>query len=440
MAIGVRILSNNLSGQTTNVTYLPDTGGTISLGTQIIPFNYISSYYYGIFECYVPTYGYTYSLNVPGPTPTPTITPTQTATATPTPTVTPGLSPTTTETQTPTPTQTPSNTETSTPTPTQTPTNTVTPTSTETPTPTPTKTSTQTPTPTETLTSTPTETPTETPTNTVTPTPTETLTSTPTETPTQTPTQTSSETPTQTPTETPTQTPTPTNTRYYFLVYSGLTNDDACWQTNTTTVYGNNPEFDLSSEFWNVLNGPSTIDMTGFIQDYINNYVVELDSQGSVIGFGSLCVTQTPTTTQTPTNTETPTNTPTNTPTQTQTQTQTPSQTPTLTPGINITLINNSTGSASIDSFEDSLGVVTLQNVIGSFPVTIGNRLYGYQPGTSSSPFITIRGSGSIKYTLVVNGVDILRNQTTTVPADMPASAVSAPLSSTDVIVVTITD
>ena len=205
MAIGVRILSNNLSGQTTNVTYLPDTGGTISLGTQVIPFNYISSYYYGIFECYVPTYGYTYSLNVPGPTPTPTITPTQTSTSTPTPTVTPGLSPTSTETQTPTPTET----------------------------------LTQTPTPTETFTSTPTETPTETPTNTVTP----------------------------TPTETPTQTPTPTNTRYYFLVVSGLTNDDACWETNTTTVYGNNPEFDLSSEFWNVLNGPSTIDMTGFIQD-----------------------------------------------------------------------------------------------------------------------------------------------------------------------------
>jgi hypothetical protein len=91
------------------------------------------------------------------------------------------------------------------------------------------------------------------------------------------------------------------------LVYSGLTNDDACWQTNTTTVYGNNPEFDLSSEFWNVLNGPSTIDMTGFIQD--SNYVVELDSQGSVIGFGSLCVTQTPTPSQTPTNTQTPTQT-----------------------------------------------------------------------------------------------------------------------------------
>ena len=39
MAIGVRILSENLSGQTTNVTYLPDTGGTIDLGSKVFPFN-----------------------------------------------------------------------------------------------------------------------------------------------------------------------------------------------------------------------------------------------------------------------------------------------------------------------------------------------------------------------------------------------------------------
>jgi hypothetical protein len=32
MSIGIRILSNNLSGQTTNVTYFPDTGGTIDWG------------------------------------------------------------------------------------------------------------------------------------------------------------------------------------------------------------------------------------------------------------------------------------------------------------------------------------------------------------------------------------------------------------------------
>ena len=111
MAIGVRILSDNLSGQTTNVTYFPDTGGTIDLGTQVFPFNYISSYYYGTYNCYVPTYDYTYSLDILGPTPTPT----ETETPTPTPTETETPTPTPTETETPTPT--PTNTETTTPTP-----------------------------------------------------------------------------------------------------------------------------------------------------------------------------------------------------------------------------------------------------------------------------------------------------------------------------------
>jgi uncharacterized delta-60 repeat protein len=91
MAIGVRILSDNLSGLTTNVTYLPESGGTIDLGTQTFPFNYISDYYWGTYNCYVPTYATTYSVVVPlsGETPTPTVTATQTPTPTPTLTPTP---------------------------------------------------------------------------------------------------------------------------------------------------------------------------------------------------------------------------------------------------------------------------------------------------------------------------------------------------------------
>jgi uncharacterized delta-60 repeat protein len=91
MAIGVRILSDNLSGLTTNVTYLPESGGTIDLGTQTFPFNYISDYYWGTYNCYVPTYATTYSVVVPlsGETPTPTVTSTQTPTPTPTLTPTP---------------------------------------------------------------------------------------------------------------------------------------------------------------------------------------------------------------------------------------------------------------------------------------------------------------------------------------------------------------
>ena len=91
MALGIEILSNNLSGQTTLVTYYPQSGGTISLGTKVFPFTYLSSYYYGVFDCYVPTYNYTYSLTILGPTPTPTQTntPTNTPTIKPTPTNTP---------------------------------------------------------------------------------------------------------------------------------------------------------------------------------------------------------------------------------------------------------------------------------------------------------------------------------------------------------------
>jgi hypothetical protein len=67
MAIGARILSNNLSGQTANVTFLPTTGGTIDLGTQTIPFNNITSYPYGVYQIYVPLYDYTYELTINPP-------------------------------------------------------------------------------------------------------------------------------------------------------------------------------------------------------------------------------------------------------------------------------------------------------------------------------------------------------------------------------------
>ena len=328
MAIGIRILSNNLSGQTTNVTYFPDTGGTIDLGTQVFPFNYISSYYYGDYDCYVPTYGYNYIVNVPAPTPTPSPTETQTN-ITPTPTNTP------TETPTNTPTNTP--TETITNTPSETPTNT----------------------PTETPTNTPTNTPTETPTNTPTNTPTETPTNTPSETPTETPTNTPSETPTNTPTETPTPTITPTQPLYIFNITSGSTPNIACDGGLSGVIYAENAAFDTNTQFYNNPNSTVSGDMSGFYSN--NGLVVELNSLGMETGGFSSCLvvpsptptisvtpTQTPTIsvtpTQTPTNTETPTNTPTNsetptntptnseTPTQTPTNTETPTETPTNTP------------------------------------------------------------------------------------------------------------
>jgi hypothetical protein len=355
MAIGIRILSNNLSGLTTNVTFAPQSGGTmISLGTQVFPFNYISEYVYGTYNCYVPTYGYTYTLDVLGPTPTPTPTNTTTPTNTPTQTPTNTSTPTNTPTQTQTSTPTQTNTQTQTTTPTQTPTNTGTPT--------------QTPTNTGTPTQTPTNTTTVTPTNT----------GTPTQTPT--PTQifvtyliapclggpgltvefsstslpavggnyyltfagaTSSgcyeiadtaepgtgsdyvsslsidynncstclsaiTTPTPTPTNTTTNTPTPTQARFSFTVYSGVTSDEACGQYNSTIIiYGDESLFDENTIFYNVLVGPTTIDMSGYYNN--SQIVVQLDSSGVAIGTFDVCTTLTPT----PTNTSTPTPTPT---------------------------------------------------------------------------------------------------------------------------------
>ena len=244
------------------------------------------------------------------PSPTPTLTPSVTPTNTPTPSVT--------ATNTGTPTNTPTNTQTSTPTttttltasPTSTTTPTNTPTNTETPTNTPTTTTTLTASPTETETPTPTPTNTQTGTAAVTPTPTNT------ETPTLTPTN----TPTASPGSTPT--PTPTIARVSFTVYSGVTQDDACGQFNSSvTIYGNNPQFDLCTEFWDVISGNATVDMTGYYQN--GGYVVELDEFGVTVGFGALCQTLTPTPTVTTTATNTPTVTSTETPTPTVTTTPT---------------------------------------------------------------------------------------------------------------------
>jgi hypothetical protein len=67
MIQGIRITSTNLSGLTANVTFNPQTGGTIDLGSEVIPFNNISDYPYGTYELEVPSYDRTYEINVPAP-------------------------------------------------------------------------------------------------------------------------------------------------------------------------------------------------------------------------------------------------------------------------------------------------------------------------------------------------------------------------------------
>jgi len=339
---GVYISSVSLSGLTTEVTFFPQTGGTaVDLGNQVFPFSYVAGYYYGTYNCYVPTYAYTYTVIVPAPTSTPTPTPTVTPTVTPvyyyynilncnlsinsvgrsTIALTGGtynvdvdtcytivgidlgpmygynLDESTLVTDC---ADILCNPITSTPTPTLT--------STETPTNTPTNT----------------ETPTVTPTNTSTPTTTLNQTSTPTQ--------------TQTPTVTPSGV-----ILYPFSCLSGGTSPyDACNGSESTFIYGVEQIFDQNSYFFNTANGGIIGDIAGYY-NYLGD-LVELDISGNTVGYITLC-SLLPTNTPTPTNTETPTNTPTNTetPTQTQTPTSTQTQTPTITETPTVTPTNTET-------------------------------------------------------------------------------------------------
>ena len=50
MPATVKIGSNNYSGQIANITFYPETGGTINIGQQIVPYDYVTDYFYGTYE------------------------------------------------------------------------------------------------------------------------------------------------------------------------------------------------------------------------------------------------------------------------------------------------------------------------------------------------------------------------------------------------------
>ena len=181
----VEILTTNFSGETAQITFTPCSGGTIDLGAQVLPYNYVSDNYEGSYSLYFPdftktcTFDIPCSTNVPTPTPTysQTITPTYSQTVTPTysQTITPTIEATATPTPTYSQTVTPTYSQTVTPTYSQT----ITPTIEATATPTPTYSQTVTPTYSQTVTPTHSQTVTPTYSQTVTPTQTITLTETP---------------------------------------------------------------------------------------------------------------------------------------------------------------------------------------------------------------------------------------------------------------------
>ena len=410
---GVSIFSVSLSGLTTEVTFLPQTGGTVDLGEQVFPFSYVADYFYGTYNCYVPTYAYTYTVVVPAPTPTPT----------------------------------PTNTETPTPTPTNTHTVTITPTNTTTSTPTPTNT--------ETPTNTPSETPTQTPTNTSTNTQTPTNTPTNTETPTNTPSETSTSTPTPTNTETPTQTPTPTHNRFGFAVYTGSSFEEACSQINIpTTIYGDNSQFDENLFFYNNFIGPVTTDMTGFYS--YDGLVVQLLSNGSETGGYTGCVSPTPTPTTTQTATPTPTVTPTNTttptetatltptPTETHTSTPTPTNTPTntLTPSPteyrNFRFVNTATGDKEISGIS---GTIPVLGPVGGYPITSGTTRNAFHENIVSGTTINVimSGTGNFQMYISANGSQISPGFSGPLPLTQNYEF-SSPYSESDLIEIIFTD
>ena len=119
----LKIVSTNYTGQSAVITYYPDTGGTINLGTQVLPYDYVASYFYGTYSLFFPAFGSTCTLFIesvvsPTPTPTPSITPSLTSTPSVTPSITPSRTPSVTPTSSVTPSITPTMSVTPTPTPT----------------------------------------------------------------------------------------------------------------------------------------------------------------------------------------------------------------------------------------------------------------------------------------------------------------------------------
>jgi hypothetical protein len=67
MSIGVVISSNNFSGQTADITFYPDTGGTQNLGSHVIPYTVQLDYPYGVYDLYFSAYTKTCGFYIANP-------------------------------------------------------------------------------------------------------------------------------------------------------------------------------------------------------------------------------------------------------------------------------------------------------------------------------------------------------------------------------------
>ena len=67
MSFSVLISSNNYNNRVGTITFNPTTGGTISLGSQTIPYTYVSNYPYGAYSIYFPYFDYTCGITIVPP-------------------------------------------------------------------------------------------------------------------------------------------------------------------------------------------------------------------------------------------------------------------------------------------------------------------------------------------------------------------------------------
>ena len=74
MSVIVKIQTQNYSGKTASITFFPDTGGAIDVGSHVVPYDYYAEYYYGVYELYFSEYGDTCIFEVPNPNPITTTT------------------------------------------------------------------------------------------------------------------------------------------------------------------------------------------------------------------------------------------------------------------------------------------------------------------------------------------------------------------------------
>ena len=71
MASTVVIGTNNYSGETADITFYPETGGTINIGSYVVPYNYSTDYFFGTYELYFSAYNFTCEFTISSLNPIP---------------------------------------------------------------------------------------------------------------------------------------------------------------------------------------------------------------------------------------------------------------------------------------------------------------------------------------------------------------------------------